>query len=60
MPTKGHRPDQRLGITQKSAWHLAHRIRKAWEITEDRFTGLTEADEHYVERPFQAHTHKEI
>ena len=20
-----------LGITQKSAWHLAHRIRKAWE-----------------------------
>ena len=34
-----------LGITQKSAWHLARRIREAWDVTADRFAGLVEADE---------------
>ena len=29
-----------LGITQKSAWHLAHRIRQAWDADEaTRLTG---------------------
>ena len=37
-----------LGITQKSAWHLAHRIRKAWESNGDLFDGLVEVDETYI------------
>ena len=35
-----------LGITQKSAWHLAHRIREAWGDPE-LFDGPVEADEAY-------------
>ena len=34
-----------LGITQKSAWHLTHRIRKAWESNGSLFSGPVEADE---------------
>ncbi len=34
-----------LGITQKSAWHMAHRIREAWDMDADRFAGPVEADE---------------
>ena len=37
-----------LGITQKSAWHLAHRIREAWNVTADKFAGPVEVDETYV------------
>ena len=37
-----------LGITQKSAWHLAHRIRKAMEQPDGMFAGPVEADETYV------------
>ena len=38
-----------LGITQKSAWHLAHRIRRAWEADNSAdFTGPVEVDETYV------------
>ena len=37
-----------LGITQKSAWHLAHRIRESWDVTADRFAGPVEADETYI------------
>ena len=37
-----------LGITQKSAWHLAHRIRESWNETAERFAGPVEADETYV------------
>ena len=38
-----------LGICQKSAWHLAHRIRQCWDDTEDEpFAGPVEADETYV------------
>ena len=37
-----------LGVTQKSAWHLAHRLRKSWEKAEaDKFDGPVEADEAY-------------
>ena len=28
-----------LGVTQKTAWHLAHRIRKAWESKQGFFGG---------------------
>jgi transposase-like protein len=37
-----------LGITQKSAWHLAHRIRKAWETNGSLFNGPVEIDETYI------------
>ena len=37
-----------LGITQKSAWHMLHRIRKAWETSNDVFSGKVVADETYV------------
>ena len=37
-----------LGITQKSAWHLTHRIRKAWESNARLFAGPVEADETYI------------
>ena len=38
-----------LGITQKSAWHLAHRIREAWTETDGNplFGGPVEVDESY-------------
>ncbi|MDE0239397.1 MAG: IS1595 family transposase [bacterium] len=34
-----------LEITQKSAWHLAHRLRKAYEAGHGLFNGPVEADE---------------
>ena len=37
-----------LGINQKSAWYLAHRIREAWKKDEGPFIGPAEADETYV------------
>ena len=37
-----------LGITQKSAWHMAHRIREAWKVTGQAFDGVVEADETYI------------
>lgn len=37
-----------LGITQKAAWHLAHRIRKAWEDGGGLFSGPVEVDETYI------------
>ena len=37
-----------LGITQKSAWFLAHRLRETWEKRGPQFTGPVEADETYM------------
>jgi len=37
-----------LEITQKSAWHLAHRLRRAYEAGNPIFLGPVEADETYV------------
>ena len=37
-----------LGIGQKSAWYLAHRIREAWKEVGDPFAGPVEADEAYI------------
>ena len=37
-----------LGITQKSAWHMAHRIRKAWDEVALPFHAEVEVDETYV------------
>ena len=36
-----------LGITQKSAWHLAHRIRETWANNTPSFSGPVEVDEAY-------------
>ena len=37
-----------LDITQKSAWHLAHRLRKAFESDDGLFQGPVEVDETYM------------
>ena len=38
-----------LGITQKSAWFLEHRIRETWnDETAEKFAGPVEADETYI------------
>jgi len=37
-----------LGITQSSAWFLAHRIREALENDDDLFAGAVEVDETYI------------
>ncbi len=37
-----------LDVTQKTAWHLAHRIRKAWKHDNQPFAGPVEVDETYI------------
>ena len=37
-----------LGVTQKTAWHLGHRIRRAWETPGSVFAGPVEVDEVYI------------
>lgn len=37
-----------LGITQKSAWYMAHRIRKAWDKAVENFYGEVEVDETFI------------
>lgn len=38
-----------IGVTQKTAWHMAHRIREAWQRDEgELFGGPVEVDEKYV------------
>jgi len=37
-----------IGVTQKTAWHMAHRIREAWNLESDKFYGEVEVDETYV------------
>ena len=37
-----------LGVTQKTAWHLAHRIREVWQEKPDPFIGPVEVDETYM------------
>ncbi len=37
-----------LGITQKTAWHLAHRIRETWQDKRYEFLGPVEVDETYI------------
>ena len=40
-----------LNITQKSAWHLSHRIRESWQAKDfdsDPFVGPVEVDETYI------------
>ena len=37
-----------LGITQKAAWHMAHRIRETWDTETTPFEGPVEVDETYI------------
>ena len=37
-----------LGVTQKTAWFLAHRIRETWEQSNKRLEGTVEVDETYI------------
>ena len=37
-----------LGVTQKTAWHLAHRIRQAWKGEHAPFSGPVEIDETFI------------
>ncbi len=37
-----------LGVTQKTAWHLGHRIRQAWADGQQMFGGPVEVDETYI------------
>lgn len=38
-----------IGVTQKTAWHMLHRIRLAMEVGgSDKFGGIVESDETYV------------
>ncbi|MDE2684143.1 MAG: IS1595 family transposase [Chloroflexota bacterium] len=37
-----------LGVTQKTAWHLGHRIRQAWIHDNGLFAGPVEVDETYI------------
>ena len=37
-----------LGVTQKTAWHLAHRLRKSFELKDCLFAGPVEVDETYM------------
>ena len=37
-----------LGITQKSAWFLAHRLREAWKDHGSQFAGPVEANKTYI------------
>jgi transposase-like protein len=48
-----------IGVTQKSAWHMLHRIRLAMEVGGiDKFSGPTEADETYI-GPVAGNMHKQ-
>lgn len=37
-----------LGIGQKAAWYMGHRIRRMWNGEADRFAGAVEVDETYI------------
>ena len=37
-----------IGVTQKTAWHMAHRIRETWAKGTPTFAGPVEVDETYI------------
>ena len=37
-----------LGVSQRTAWHMAHRIRETLDTTDGKFAGPVEADETYI------------
>lgn len=50
-----------IGVTQKTAWHMTHRIREAWNLEADKFTGEVEVDETYIGgKESNKHAHKKL
>ena len=50
-----------IGVTQKTAWHMAHRIRESWSDGKGMFNGPVEVDETYVGgKERNKHTHKKL
>ncbi len=37
-----------IGVTQKTAWYMGHRIREAYKIKSEKFSGEVEVDETFV------------